>query len=503
MTVSTTRLNLAANLLGRALALLTTVAFLPVYLRLLGPSGYGLVGFYTALISVLALTDLGLSATLSRELARLSGAQDVAMMRDTVRTMESVSATILGVVVCALLAGSRFVSENWVNSDAVDGGTVLTSVRLMAVAASFQVWTSIYQGGLVGLQRHVRLNVVLGVAAVARGAVTITALVLVDRSPSVFFVCQVAIALGMLLWIRAEVWSAISLPQHHPHFRGHVVSAVWRYASGMLVMTLTGTVLMQSDKIVLSRVLALDTFGFYTIAWTVAQLPLSLLSTPIQNTYFPRMAQLFARDDRAGLAVTYHSSSQTMAFAVLPIAATVAAFPGELLYVWLGSESAVGAAAGVLRLLVVGSALAALTAVPYAAQLASGWTSFPVAWNCFAVVLFVPALVLLVSRLGLDGAGIAWVTLNGAHVVVIAALMFRRILVGERRAWLGHAVIVPGVVSIGTALLLQRVLEGPEGRVALAVMLFLCWLTVQSLTLACTPRGRQLARETLRRITPA
>ena len=46
--------------------------FIPIYLTFLGPEAYGLIGFYTTLLGVLAFTDLGLTATLNREMARLS-----------------------------------------------------------------------------------------------------------------------------------------------------------------------------------------------------------------------------------------------------------------------------------------------------------------------------------------------------------------------------------------------------------------------------------------------
>ena len=44
----------------------------PLYLRLLGAEAYGLVGLFTTVMVAAAALDLGLGATLNREVARLT-----------------------------------------------------------------------------------------------------------------------------------------------------------------------------------------------------------------------------------------------------------------------------------------------------------------------------------------------------------------------------------------------------------------------------------------------
>ena len=64
--------NVTANLIGRIWSVVSVYVFIPAYLAFLGPEAFGLVGFYTTLVSVVAFADLGLTATLNREMARLS-----------------------------------------------------------------------------------------------------------------------------------------------------------------------------------------------------------------------------------------------------------------------------------------------------------------------------------------------------------------------------------------------------------------------------------------------
>ena len=66
------RRNAIANFVGQGWTALIGLAFIPIYIRLLGIEAYGLVGVFAVLQSWLAILDLGLTPTLSREMAKPS-----------------------------------------------------------------------------------------------------------------------------------------------------------------------------------------------------------------------------------------------------------------------------------------------------------------------------------------------------------------------------------------------------------------------------------------------
>ena len=70
--------NIAANYVGRAWGFISVYLFVPLYLKFLGIEAYGLVGFYSTLLGVLAFADIGSTATFKREIARLSARKDAA-----------------------------------------------------------------------------------------------------------------------------------------------------------------------------------------------------------------------------------------------------------------------------------------------------------------------------------------------------------------------------------------------------------------------------------------
>ena len=58
--------NVVANYLGQGWAALMGLAFVPLYVKILGAETYGLIGVFAVLQSCVTLLDLGLTPTLNR-----------------------------------------------------------------------------------------------------------------------------------------------------------------------------------------------------------------------------------------------------------------------------------------------------------------------------------------------------------------------------------------------------------------------------------------------------
>ena len=147
--------------------------------------------------------------------------------------------------------------------------------------------------------------------------------------------------------------------------------------------------LTQGDEIILSRLLTLEKFGYYTLAAVVAS-SLYLVVAPIFTAVFPRFTQLVVTGDDAALCTLYHQSCQFVSVLLLPVALVIAFFAREILQVWTRNPAVVENAHRVVSLLVIGTALNGLMNVPYALQLANGWTRLALYQNIVAVALLIP-----------------------------------------------------------------------------------------------------------------
>ncbi len=162
--------NIIANFLGNGWTALVTLGCVPLYIHFMGIEAYGLVGFFSVLMGVFSLLDMGLSATLSREMARLSGLADKAQeMRNLVRTLEVVYWAVAAVLAVVVISCSSLIAHNWVKAGQLSPQTVRHAIVLMGLAIALQWPLNFYAGGLVGLQRQVLLNSVNVVMATMRG----------------------------------------------------------------------------------------------------------------------------------------------------------------------------------------------------------------------------------------------------------------------------------------------------------------------------------------------
>ena len=471
--MSNLRRNVVANAVGRGWTALTAFAFVPVYLRFVGVEGYGLIAFFTALVALSNMLDLGISTTLNREMARHAGSdRGIDSARDLLRTLEIVYwllALLLGTAIAAL---SSFLARNWLGTTAIQESTVRGAVLLMGMALMFHWPGSLYSGGLMGLQRHVLLNSIVVVTMTVRTVGAALVLWLVSPTITAFFAWQLLVSLLHTAVVRIALWRSLPGGSRPPGFRRHLLVRVWRFAAGIGAASLLGVVLTQLDKVVLSRMVSLTEFGYYGVV-SLATAGMAYLALPLFEAVYPRLSTLVAAGKDVSVNRLFHKATQLIAVVVLPPAAVIAVFAFEFVELWTGNPTIASNTHLILALLIIGAALNALMQVPYALMLAHGWTSLPMALNLGAVVLLGPSLIVAINRYGTVGAAMVWLVLNVGYLLVGAPLMYRRLLASERRQWFRHAVAAPVAAVAGVSLLSRAMpfggLSGPSTFVWLAV----------------------------------
>ena len=80
--------NTAANMATKIWTIMSMYLFVPVWIHFLGVEGYGVISFYTIMMTLMFFADAGLTATLTREFAR--GDKDEQYRRDLLKTIEMI-----------------------------------------------------------------------------------------------------------------------------------------------------------------------------------------------------------------------------------------------------------------------------------------------------------------------------------------------------------------------------------------------------------------------------
>jgi O-antigen/teichoic acid export membrane protein len=450
--------NLIANFVGRGWAALMGIAFIPLYIKFMGIESYGLVGFFTTLQAVFVLLDLGLTTTLNREIARYSALAEKSQdMRDLVRTLETIYWGLAFSIGAIVLMLSPFIAREWVKADALSVEVIQKSVMLMGLVMAFQWPLGFYSGGLLGLQRQVLFNILNAIWYTLRFAGGVLVLWLVSPTILAFFAWQVVVSAVSTGLVAIALWRSLPAGHERARFRISIWWSVWRFAAGMSGIGVTVLVLTQLDKIILSKMLPLELFGYYTLAWTVAN-GLTTLTSAVFTVLFPVFSQRVAVEDMEGLKHLYHRSCQLMSVLILPVAILVALFAREILAIWIQNPVTVTNTHLLVSLLIIGTALNGLMNLPYALQLAHGWTSLAFYTNVVSVIILIPLLVVAISYYGVTGAAAIWIALNSGYVLISLQIMHQRLLKGEQWRWYIYDVGLPlvtalGVVGIGRLLI--------------------------------------------------
>jgi O-antigen/teichoic acid export membrane protein len=91
--------NLVANYIGQIWSAVMSIAFIPLYIKYLGIESYGLIGLFGMVLTWLGLLDLGMTPTLSREMARYTGgAHTAGSIRNLLRSIECLALIIAFVI---------------------------------------------------------------------------------------------------------------------------------------------------------------------------------------------------------------------------------------------------------------------------------------------------------------------------------------------------------------------------------------------------------------------
>lgn len=490
--------GIAAGYIASGWSALLGIAFVPSYVYYLGIESYGLVGFFAILSAWLAILDLGMGATLSREVSMyMVGARALQGLRDLLRSLEIVYALTAFLISAAVAAVSHLIATHWLGSSSLPAQTVSVSIAIMGLLIAAQGFGTLYRGAVLGLQHQVWLSTCSAVAATIR---SVGCLLVLMWSPTLiaFFSFQVLVIAAEAFAMAAHLHRQLPTSTVRPKFSFQSIAQVSRFAGGLSLIGLSAVLLTQVDKMLLSRLLPLDQFGYFVLVTTVAG-TMSLLVTPLHNVAYPRLSGIASSGDQHKFAVEYHKFAQILSIGTFPVGLLLALFPAEVITVWMGDPDMGVKLAPVLSIWALGTSLNCLTHVPHIAQLAHAWTKLGTVMSFLMVSVSVPLLLLLVPRYGAMAAAWIWVGVNAGYLVIAIPIMHSRILREEQWEWCTRDVLFPLLSGTLVAALLKML--SPSGdRLHTAVFLFgTGFLVFLAVFLACR-MGRQAAGASMKGI---
>ena len=427
--------SIIANFAGNGWVALINLVFVPIYLKYLGAEGYGLIGIFASLQVVLSLLDSGLSTTLNKEMARLSVVPDrQQQMRNLVKTLGTVYwgvAAAAGIIAVCL---SPLLARYWVHPATLSTSTITYAFLLLSASLMFQFPTGFYSGGLLGLQRQVMLNAARIIFATLKSVGAVLVLIFISRSILSFFMWNLFISILQAITMRALLWYSLPKTGADARFDQQELKNIWRFAAGIMGISLTAILLTQVDKIILSKILSLEQFGYYTVACTLGMMIYQVIA-PLTQSYFPKFSNLISLNDIKGLKNLYHQGCQLISVLVLPATLILVFFSRELILIWTKSPLTADNTWEIAALFAYGTGLNGLLNLPYMLTVSSGWTKLGFYQNICLLVMMIPLTIFFALKYGAVGGALSWACINTVYFFVTPHLIHRKILKGEAGSW--------------------------------------------------------------------
>jgi O-antigen/teichoic acid export membrane protein len=482
--------NITANFAGTFWQALMGLLFIPLYIKYIGMESYGLVGIFATLQAIFGLLDIGLGGTLTREMARLSVLPGKDQeRRNLVRTLETIYwgiAVFVGIVIISI---SPFLAHYWVKAGTLSTKIIEQAFVIMGLIAIFQMPNGFYSGGLMGLQKQVLLNGINICMGTLRGVGAVFVLWLVSPTIQAFLLWQLGISIANSFIFTITLWKNLPRTESKPVFQKLLLQGIWKFTAGMSGISILTVVLTQIDKVILSKLLTLEMFGYYSLASLIA-MSLGRLFSPVFFSIYPRFTQLVSINDLDELKRLYHKSCQFIAVLTLPIAIVIALFSYEVIFLWTQNPITAEKTHLIVSIMICGTALNGLMNPPYALQLAFGWTKLSFIKNIIAVIIMVPLIIFLAMQYGAVGASSAWVLLNIGYVFFEIPIMHRKILRKEMWRWYRQDVCLALVASTLVAGFGRMLMKEPISQYIMVHYLIIISVFTLGITAIITPVTR-------------
>jgi len=466
MMVVSLKRNILANYVSQIYVTLIGIVTVPLYIKYMGAEAYGLVGFFAMMQAWFNLLDMGLTNTISRETARLrGGVSDALSYRRLVRALEGIFLVIALFGGGILFAASGYIAQDWLQVNQLPIAEVETAIQIMAALVALRWMSGLYRGAITGAERLVWLGGYASLMATLRFIGVLPVLMFVGATPTIFFSYQFAVAIleyAGFLFQAYRLLPVVSQGTRLP-WSWTPLKPVLKFSLTIAATSSLWVLVTQTDKLVLSKLLPLSEYGYFTLAVLVASV-VGIVSGPIVSAILPRMAKLEAEGDHVGLIRLYRYSTQVVAVMAGALASTISFFAEPLLWAWTGDINLAHQAAPILILYAIGNGFLAVWAFQYYLQFAKGDLRLHFIGQCGYVVLIVPSIIWAANQYGGVGSGYVWLAINILFFVAWIPLVHRRFVPGLNKVWFRRDVLPIFITTAMAAYFLFLIMPQTDSR---------------------------------------
>ena len=313
---------------------------IPYILSKIGVTNYGIWAVFLAIISLTALSDMGLAGTLTKHVAEYYARKDNPALNRLVDTGLMLYILIAALLVGALCLASGFLIPLFFHEPLIPRPQLHMLWYLFSGIVAVNTLAIPFYSIVNGLQRMDLSNILTSVSVLARALLTVVLLWRGQGLEGLVLANLLAPLLTLLcyVWVVHRLVPELNLNplRSEPREIRHIFS----FGLQVYLTQIATTVHMQIDKLYLALFTGVAAAGFYNIAsdtaWKIRTIPEMLLS-PVMAA----ASELNANEAQEKLRELYFRCHKYMALCGLPAVVFVVTFSRPLVQLWLGPKLAV------------------------------------------------------------------------------------------------------------------------------------------------------------------
>ncbi|EKD71934.1 MAG: hypothetical protein ACD_46C00058G0002 [uncultured bacterium] len=429
--------------------------------------------------SWLSLLDMGLTATLSREVAYYHNQEGgVFKIKQLLRSLEIIFLVINLIIIFGITLSSHWIALRWLKVENLSYSEVTYCIVLIGIIISFRFFADLYRAGILGIEQQIWLNgVSIFLTTIQYGGAYLL-LRFVTRIPHHFFEYQLLIAAIEPIFLGIKFYRIF--PMHANRVLGFKISwdmmrKIFPFASSFFYVGIIWVLLTQSDKLILSHLLPLTTYGYFALV-TVISGGILQFAAPISLALLPRMTHLLSQGKNQEMLRLYKSATQTVAVVMFPLTGILAIFGNEIVYIWTGNQTAANWAGPILFWYALGNGITSISAFQYYLQFAHGILKLHVIFNTVFALIAFPLILFSAYHYGALGTAITWFLMQSIAFIIWPPIVHHKYAPGIHLQWLSKDIFPIFSVVLIALFFIKKIpihfelLNRPEGFTILGVI---------------------------------
>jgi len=395
---------------------------------------------------------------------------------------------------------SVWLANDWINTEQLSVDVIAFCISLMGIMIGLRWFAGLYRSGINGLEDQVWLNIANIILMSFKFVGALILLLFISTDIRHFFEYQLVIGLIELVVLMRRFYlklpaSITPVPLISFHF--DTVKAVAPFALGIAYTAGIWTFVSQVDKLVLSGVLTLAEYGYFSLVILISGV-ISGLTGPISKAVLPLMTYLLSSGQEAGMLSLYRGATQMVTWIAMSVSIMVAFFSELLMYAWTGNKEVAEWSKNILFWFALGNGVLTVIAFQYYLQIAHGKLKLHVQGSTIAAVIDVPIVIYATLNYGALGAGIAWFVLRVVWGLVWTPIVHHRFALGLHWKWLFNDVLVI-VLAVTLAALMMQYLYPTDAELS-RPLIFLVLILMGLMVMVISGLSSSFIRNNLQRI---